>query len=181
IIARLEMRAIDRAAIRRAKEEGDKKPQARALSRSPLNRWTGLLLGAAQGAVISGALLFGIHVAGQTVRVAEAALTPASAPGAPLARRRAVPSLFREADQVIRRSPAAALADRLSPVKDRQVEALGRLGRLADNERALRRLAGRPELQELLRNPRVRALSRNPEIARAVQEKRWSELLNRKE
>jgi hypothetical protein len=68
--------------------------------------------------------------------------------------------------------------DAVSPVKARQIELTGRLTQLAADERNLKRFSENATVRRLMEHPRLMELARDSEISRALQEKRWIDLMN---
>ncbi len=103
---------------------------------------------------------------------APAPLTPPPVDATPLH------AALRSVEQELRRTPVAQVLDAVAPIKTRQIALAGRLTQLATDERHLKRFAADQHVRRLSEHPRVVELSEDPEIARALQEQRWSDLMN---
>src|SRR5439155_21168906 len=66
----------------------------------------------------------------------------------------------------------------VTPIKARHVELEGQLTQLAADERNLKRFSENPTVRRLMEHPRLVELAHDGEISRALQEKRWVDLMN---
>ncbi len=196
----LRLRAQQQAAEEEAIARGEEPPvfgalELRPVTNSPANRAWGGVIGAVKGTLLAGVLLLAVQFLG-SVAVALGGPSPtptasnrhAGLPGSLLgtpnstSTDRPAPSpveaVFQQLGREIRKTPVGAVADAVSPVKQDQIEAVGKLSRLAENPQALERFGMQPQIRELAKNPRIRALSKDPAIAKAVKEQRWTDLMN---
>lgn len=192
---RVQQQAVEEEALAR----GEQPPafgalDLRPVTNSPANRRWGGLLGAVKGTLLAGVLLVVIQFLG-TVAAALGGPLPTTSPSivsthmasrahasivsapehpaSPL-----IQSVLQRLGHEIKKTPIGAVANAVSPVKQDQIEAVGKLSKLAENPVALERFGLQPQIQELAKNPRIQALSKDPAIAKAVKEQRWTDLLN---
>jgi hypothetical protein len=199
----LRLRAEQQAFEADALARGEQPPvfgalDLRPVTNSPANRGWGGAIGAMKGVLLAGVLLLAVQFAG-SVAVALGNLAPTQPPSGRIARgsrasrgsvlvaptiapEPSVPSplqsVLQQLGREIRKTPVGAVADHVSPVKPGQIEAMGKLSKLAEDPEALERLRLQPQIQGLAKNPRIRALAKDPAIAKAVKEQRWNDVLN---
>ena len=197
--AALRLRAQQQATEQEALARGEQPPvfgalDLRPVTNSSVNRRWGGALGAVKGMLLAGVLLVAIQFLGSVAvalggppasptthntgtRTASASHgSMVSSPDQPAPS--PVQSLFQQLGHEIKKTPVGAMANAVSPVKQDQIEAVGKLSKLAENPEALERFRLQPQVQEWAKNPRIRALSKDPVIAKAVKEQRWTDLLN---
>jgi len=186
------LRGIDRRRVEEAREAGEEAPQKHTLRNAAWNRRLGLTLGALEGGVLAAVLFFSVHYIGLWTIASEPVLAsvpsrpavdperpapPAPAP-APAPDPTPFHTVFRSVGEEMRRSPIGRAADAVAPVKTRHVELAGKLTQLASDERNLKRFTQNESVQRLMNHPPLVRLARDPSIQKALQEKRWADLMN---
>lgn len=179
------LRRLDRGAVERARADGVEAPDRHTLTNSPANRRWGVVIGAMEGTVLAAMLFFAVHYLSLWT-LASDALMEAQRPASSGTQAASVPppdptpfhGVLRAIGKDLQRSPVARAVDVVAPIKTRQVEMMGRLTKLAADERKLDKLKDSKAVRELMHHPRIVALSHDPEIARALREKRWADLMN---
>lgn len=133
---------------------------------------TGSALGVMLGTIFLYLFAIGLQLVGT---FAEGAATPRdNFPETGNAFGRKVVALKHAIDQLL---PKNKLVKKLDPIPNETYELLNKLGRMASSQMALARFATYPGVAELASNPKIQALKDDPEIAAALQERRFLQLL----
>jgi len=85
-----------------------------------------------------------------------------------------VVALKRALDEVL---PRNGLARKLDPIPEQTYVLIQKLGRLASSTEALSRFSMYPGVADLATNPKIQALKDDPEIAEAIRQRRFFQLL----
>jgi hypothetical protein len=169
---------IDEAPYYRAKAAGIENPEVEKLSEKPANRKWGMVVGGLKSLIVVAALFLVLHFISMTTILAEDVMQARERQGEGPQERSAVHRFFHQMGREMKSSPVGPLANSVAPVKEKQVEMLGKVSRLSENPAAMNRFQRHPKVKELMNHPRILALAKDPEIAKAVEEKRWFDLLD---
>jgi len=132
---------------------------------------TGSFLGVALGAIFFYLFAIGLQLVGSFAEGA-IALEGEKAQGKTFRHR--VVAMKHALDEVF---PRDGLARKLDPIPDEAYALMQKLGRLVSNPTAMSRFSMYPGVADLAANPKIQALKDNPEIAEALRERRFLQLL----